>query len=456
MAVFHNGSGINPGSGNPFGSGGNPYGSSGNPYGGGGNPFGGSGNSFGGGSFGGGSWNPQMSGRNYTQKRETKFAFVLLFASLIGAVIFFLIGEFIYKTLIVNINSIVFMGIYFAVLGLVLAVCLLIAARICKFEFSVKSIIVSGICILLLFILGMFFEFLYELNFTEAVIVKDRYVFAIDNSASMEQNDPGQKRIEAVKQLLEDKEADTEFAVYSFAQEIQCIREMGTVSEGFGDLTLVPSGGTPIVGVLTQIQEDMESGALPYEEGTQIILLTDGYATDSGLFNYRINGVLNDLKKLKVSVSTVGLGSVDENFLNNISGKTGGLSVTTDNVNELSSAVASAVRTVRADRNLLSARAQAGLNWLYGIMRIVFIAILGIICIGIKVTMTDESVNAPLLIVSSIIGSCMGAVVIEVGLNLFLTELLARLLLVILIYLTITTIERIINLLSGIGSLSRL
>ena len=130
MAVFHNGSGINPGSGNPFGSGGNPYGSSGNPYGGGGNPFGGSGNSFGGGSFGGGSWNPQMSGRNYTQKRETKFAFVLLFASLIGAVIFFLIGEFIYKTLIVNINSIVFMGIYFAVLGLVLAVCLLIAARI--------------------------------------------------------------------------------------------------------------------------------------------------------------------------------------------------------------------------------------------------------------------------------------------------------------------------------------
>lgn len=67
--------------------------------------------------------------------------------------------------------------------------------------------------------------------------------------------------------------------------------------------------------------DDMESGALPYDEGTQVILLTDGYATDNGFFDFRLNKILKKYNSKKVSVSTVGLGSVDENMLNDISGK---------------------------------------------------------------------------------------------------------------------------------------
>lgn len=173
----------------------------------------------------------------------------------------------------------------------------------------------------MLLILGILFEFIYELDFSSVRTVADNYVFAIDNSGSMQDNDPNQERVAAIKQLLSNRDEDVEFAVYTFSEDIRCIREMMPVSAGIEDFTTEPNGGTPIVGVLGKIMDDMESGALPYDEGTQVILLTDGYATDNGFFDFRLNKILKKYNSKKVSVSTVGLGSVDENMLNDISGK---------------------------------------------------------------------------------------------------------------------------------------
>lgn len=461
MNSGNNGASGPGGQGSPFGStgygnGGAPFGGSG--YGNGGAPFGGYGYGNGGNPFGGPGYGNGMNQNrmNYPQKTESHFGMVLFLASIIGAVLFSLIGEVIYRALIANVNSIVFMGVYFAVFGLVLSICIFLGTRISGLEFSVKGLAVSGGCILLLFILGMLFEFFYELNFAKAVPVKENYIFAIDNSGSMDQNDPEQKRIVALNQLLADKEETVRFAVYTFSEEIRCIREMGPISDGIGELAISPNGGTPIVGVLQQIMEDMESGVLPYDSGSQVILLTDGYSTDNDFFNFGLNNVLKKFNEKKVSVSTVGLGDVDENYLSNISGKTGGLSVTTDNVDELGTAMVSVLRTSNAGRNLLSARAQTNLNWLYAILRILFVAILGMIFIGIKVAMTDESTNVPVIMISSIIGSVLGAVLLEIGLALILTEFLARLILVILISLLITFIERVVTMGAGYGSLGRL
>ena len=463
MADFYGNNGMNSGNGSGFGSegAGSPFGGSG--YGNGGAPFGGSGYGNGGAPFGGSGYGNGGFGNglnynrmNYPQKKETHFGTVFLIASIIGAVIFYLIGEIIYRALILNVNSILFMGFYFAVFGLVLAICFFIAARICRLEFSSRCVLVSGGCILVLFVLGMLFEFLYELNVVQAQPVKDNYIFAIDNSGSMAQNDPDQKRVSAIHQLLEDKDESVRFAVYTFSEEIRCIREMQPVSDGVGALEISPNGGTPIVGVLTQIMDDMDSGALPYDVGSQVILLTDGYATDNSFFSLRLNKILKEFNKKKVSISTVGLGDVDEQFLSNISGKTGGISVTTDNVDELGNAMASAVRTADVSRNLLSARAQANLNWLYAIMRILFVAILGMVFIGIKVAMTDDSTNARMIIISSVIGSVLGAMLLEIGLSFILTEFLARLILVVFISLLLTTIERVVNMGIGYGSLGRL
>lgn len=444
-------------SGNPFGNAGaNFYGGSfGNSQ---GNLYGGNscGDSFG--NFGAAPWGSGMNGMNQIQQhRETHFSKALLIASLIAAVIFFLTGEIIYRTLIKGINSILFMGAYFAIFGMILAICLLIAAKLSGLEITSKGLAITGICIVMLLIFGCLFEFLYELNFSTLKISTDKYVFAIDNSGSMEENDPEQKRVAAVKKLLKSRDKDVQFAVYTFSDNIECIREMAPVSDGIGKLKISPEGGTPIVGVLSQIAQDMDSGALPYDDGCQVILLTDGYATDTGFFGLDLNPVLKEFNKKNVSVSTVGLGDVDENMLNNISEKTGGISVTTDNVDDLANAMASAVRITNNGRNLLSARARTSHNWLYAIMRILFLTILGIGFTGIKIAVTDDSTNVKMTVISSLVGIVLGTLLMEFGLQLILTEFIARACLVLLFSLMITTVEKLVTVIreGGIGNLGR-
>ena len=230
--------------------------------------------------------------------------------------------------------------------------------------------------------------------------------------------------------------------MYSFGDVIQCVREMNPASNGTDDFATLPSGGTPIVGVLSKIMEDMESGTLPCDEGCQVILLTDGYATDTSFFNFGLNKTLKKFNKKRISISTVALGYVDEKLLNNISGKTGGISVTTDNVDELEKAMASAVRVTDSSRNLLSSRARTDHNLMYAIMRIVFLIILGAGFLGIKIAATDETTNVKMIGISSIIGIVAGALIMEIGLSLIFSEFFARLLVIILFGLLITTIEK--------------
>ena len=349
---------------------------------------------------------------------------------------FFLLGEVIYRTLITGVNSVVFMGVYFALFGLLLSIGLFVVAKISDLEITSNKILLVGGCVLLLLILGILFEFIYELDFSSVRTVADNYVFAIDNSGSMQDNDPNQERVAAIKQLLSNRDEDVEFAVYTFSEDIRCIREMMPVSAGIEDFTTEPNGGTPIVGVLGKIMDDMESGALPYDEGTQVILLTDGYATDNGFFDFRLNKILKKYNSKKVSVSTVGLGSVDENMLNDISGKTGGISVRTDNVDELATAMASAVRVTDTSRNLLSARARTNYNWAYALMRIVFLIILGAGFLGIKLLAVDNTANLGMILISSLIGIVLGALIMD--------EFFARLLMTLLFGMMITTLEKTI------------
>lgn len=307
----------------------------------------------------------------------------------------------------------------------------------------------------MLLVLGIFFEFIYELNFGSTMVQTDKYIFAIDNSGSMQDNDPNQERVAAIKKLLANREDNAQFAVYSFGDVIQCIRELNPISNGIDDFATSPSGGTPIVGVLSKIMEDMESGTLPYDEGCQVILLTDGYATDTSFLNFELNKTLKKFNKKKISISTVGLGYVDEKLLNNISGKTGGISVTTDNVDELEKAMASAVRVTDSSRNLLSSRARTDHNWLYALMRIIFLIILGAGFLGIKLAATDDTTNVKMICISSMIGIVAGALVMEIGLNLILSEFFARLLMSVLFGLMITTIEKTVMTMSqgGLGDI---
>lgn len=411
-----------------------------------------------GGGFGGPSGNGSGTGPGGARRisYSTDFGKLFLICSIIAAIVFLLLGELIYHTSITRVNSILFMGFYFAVFGVILWLFLFLAARIKELKFSKKSIIIPLICIVALFLLGMLFEFLYELNVSSSTVQTGNYIFVLDNSGSMQDNDPYQKRISAVKEILEDKDENFQFAVYSFGDELLRIRDMAPLSRGIGDLNINPNGGTPILGILEKVLNDMDRGEISYNEGTQVILLTDGVSTDTDLLGMTLNNLIKEFKQKKVSVSTVGLGAVDEAFLNEISDKTNGLSITVDDVSKLQTAMSSVIRTTDADYNLLSARNQANLNWLRGILRVLFLFLLGAVLTVIKLAVVDESANFSLILISSGIACLLASLLMEIGLNLFLTGFAGRVILVLLFSLMLTTLQHATITQGGGGTISRL
>ena len=71
--------------------------------------------------------------------------------------------------------------------------------------------------------------------------------------------------------------------------------------------------------------------------------------------------------------------------------------------------MASAVRVTDSSRNLLSSRARTDHNWLYALMRIIFLIILGAGFLGIKLAATDDTTNVKMICISSMIGIVAGA-----------------------------------------------
>lgn len=89
-------------------------------------------------------------------------------------------------------------------------------AKISDLEITSNKILLVGGCVLLLLILGILFEFIYELDFSSVRTVADNYVFAIDNSGSMQDNDPNQERVAAIKQLLSNRDEDVNLRYIHF------------------------------------------------------------------------------------------------------------------------------------------------------------------------------------------------------------------------------------------------
>lgn len=348
---------------------------------------------------------------------KRKFSFLFLICTILMCIFFALPGEFLCR-LAGEGKSILFVGIYFALFGVMLLVGLYIAAFLEKQEMELKGLGIGAACIILLFLSGMLFEFLYELGGEKTQTAADnKYVFLIDNSGSMEGNDPSQERVAAVRRILEDQPKDAQYAVYSFGENVGCVRRMGPVSEGSGGLETEPAGGTPIVAMLQYLKQEFENGILIEPEATRVILLTDGYATDNGLFGGRINRTLKYFNKNHITISTVGLGDADERLLKKIADRTGGISIMVSDVDQLKGAMQSAIVREDNSRNLLSYRENVSMTWLYVLMRILFVAILGLIVMVIKLAVVNNVESQGIILAVSVVGSLLAGIVLEAGIN---------------------------------------
>ena len=219
--------------------------------------------------------------------RKGTYSGTILIGSIIAGVIYAILGEILYRSLQSVLLGVILIPIYFVGLFLFLGGAIGGLAKLVYSRFYSPIDFKQWIRVFLLMVVcSIAFEFLYELQFGEEKESSNSYIFVLDNSGSMEENDPQGMRFEAVENLLSEKAEDFKYAVYTFSDSAECIRGMNSKSVGTTYNYGINEGGTAILATLQTLLSDIEEDKLILEDNkTHIILLSDGYATDINFFN---------------------------------------------------------------------------------------------------------------------------------------------------------------------------
>ena len=281
------------------------------------------------------------------------------------------------------------------------------------------------ICSLIgIFVLVMGLEFIYECNPNIKSIEPTSYIFVIDESGSMSGNDPGGLRYEAIPEIMKAEEEGFPYMVYTFSDDTQIIRDMAPLDAEYEPIPVNSDGGTAICGTILRILQDYKNGVWDGGAKPKVVFLTDGSATDlSNVFLWfrgnmpEFNAALEEYYNLGINISTVGLGSVDREIMTKMAKTTGGVFVNIQNASDLASAMKTAASSY-SDRNLLSIRYMKRWDTLYGLLRILFLTIIGTVIGSLMLLAYMEDSSIPIIIVSSIICSLIGSVLFEIGLKI--------------------------------------
>ncbi len=372
-------------------------------------------------------------------------SFLIAVTILIG-VLAWIVGSLVYTALLDTMVRPLVIGIVFVILYGMLGIAVF---SISNLKGYFRGNIISGgdstggvllvllAATVLIFAAAALFQWLYGLSIERATAGPTSYIFMIDDSESMLESDPQKERYAAIPSVLAGMNQNFHYMVYRFADDIERVRDMGPISEEVPIPTSLAAGRTAIRAALSRVIADYEAGV--WEGGSQpkVILLTDGYATDMGYLG-DIDPVLKRFSAADICVSTIGFGQADTVLLDRIAQKTGGVFVDVADVSKLSDAMWSAAGR-QAERDLLSARDTVGLGVLYGILRVLFLTVLGT-AIGLLIAVAyGFQAAVSLITVSSVIKALAGALLMEFGTAVGFPAKIMWLLLWILIALTMAS-----------------
>lgn len=356
------------------------------------------------------------------QKKNRKFDFITLVLSVLAGLLWAVLGRTLIRQLYFQIWTPLVIGLYFYGLALMLIfatwLCTVIKGRLMPERGSYLKAFALTLAI---FVLAGAFQWIYSLDFhlQRTASGDSAYVFLVDESGSMEDNDPTNQRAKAIEELLEKRDRNFPFAVYGFSTEPRQIRDVLPASKARGsELKFLANGLTNIYQALNTVVTDIDSGYLAVGSRPHIILITDGISTDS---TYPLHEVLNYANNVNARISTVSVGdAVDEDYLTNIAIKTGGNYVKCKDISELQTGmmdVTSLETTTNYQRTLLNVREKMNLDWIYMIMRILFLLILAVPFMLIKsLLLRTNDVEANVLIPNLIL-TLIGALSVEIGMN---------------------------------------
>jgi len=352
-------------------------------------------------------------------RKSTQFNSLMLIASLVLGAVAWLIGLVIYNAAVDTWSRPLLIGVLFGILALLIPLGILI---ISSMQGAFQQDMVTGggvgsvivlilVAALLITGLGTLFQWLYGLRSAKNQPEPSSYIFVIDDSGSMEQNDPSQLRYTAINEVLKGKPDGFPYMIYSFSNDVSVLRPMQPSTGSEAPITGISSGSTYIKLTLEQILSDYKNGVWSGGAYPKVILLTDGYASDIPWF-FLIRKTMKEYSKSGISISTVGLGDVDTNLMERIADSTGGVFIDVADAALLGEALNTAAQQYSAD-DLLTVRSTAGNGLLYGFLRVLFLTLLGL-CIGFISAVAYGQLDASsLVLVSSGVLSLVGALLME-------------------------------------------
>lgn len=354
-----------------------------------------------------------------------------------------LIGNLLYRSLLDKMWTPLLVVLYFLGLFITIGFAIIVSSLIRTNESYNSASWVAGLIFLAALIVGSFiFEILYEIG-AQKYINPDptAYIFLIDDSGSMETNDPQNQRVDAISSAMSATEPLMPFCVYKFTNSAYNICPLTTANKASSlDIEFASSGGTNIVGSLRSVLSDIKGGRLVAGTSPKIILLSDGQSNRG-----TIKSVIRDAVKQNVSVSTIGLGAgANASLLEEIAVGTNGVYLSIDEISQLSTALQTAgSQHNNMKRNLLNYRYfPAGADVIYCLMRIVFLSLLCGVIVFLRSIFfcVKEPFNS--ILYWGLLAAFLSALIMEFGINYFLwNEKYIRIVMCVLIAVIASTKE---------------
>lgn len=311
------------------------------------------------------------------------FDWVTLIFSIIAAGIAWIAGETVISFAYGNIFDEIVVGAYFAVCGFIIVFimcfCVYKISKL-KYEIPVNNIFLKSmitlvsLTVVISFVLGAGFEFLYSLGFKKNTAT-DNYIVTIDNSGSMANNDSNFERFNALDELFSSIKSNQKMGVYAFNDSnyniipLQNI-DMSKISEYKKEIDYykISNGGTNLMGSLRDIADYIDSSNI--KGNSSVIVISDGECDID-------DSVIDRFVKQGIPIHTIGVANGYKS-LHNISEKTGGTYYDIKDVSNLKLTFET-IYNLKNDNMLLERRApKYSGNIGYAIMKVLFISILAI------------------------------------------------------------------------------
>ena len=315
---------------------------------------------------------------------STHFDFASFFISIGTGIVWTVLGTVMYRLLYQLIWVPLLIGLIFLGLAITTFLTIILCNKIHKGTaysnaFSVKTVLI----IIAIFGAGILFEYLYELEPGKAKVREaSGYAFLIDDSGSMLDSDPENKRVDAIVEVLSDRKKNFPFVVYRYGTDVERLTDVMPASQvNEKDLQFNSDGLTYTFTALEKILSDINSREVDLGDNPMILHFSDGMAMD--LESYQ--PVVDGLKARGIKVISVGTIGADMVLLDSVSKETGGVSMSIDNVSELPATMKLAIQMAnRPDRDLLGPRTRKH-DLLHILMRIGFLMIIGGLFVLLKV-----------------------------------------------------------------------